>query len=47
MRERLDRVHTHMMALWGDGADAADVELAVLRSGAVVILQARPYHLRR
>ncbi|MBX3274823.1 MAG: hypothetical protein KF729_31455 [Sandaracinaceae bacterium] len=47
LRERLDRVHAHMMALWGERADAADVELALLADGSAVILQARPYRMRR
>ncbi|MGE0786735.1 MAG: PEP/pyruvate-binding domain-containing protein [Sandaracinaceae bacterium] len=47
LRERLDAVHAHMMALWGDRADAADVELAIRRDMSAVILQARPYRMRR
>jgi len=47
LRDRLDRVHDHMMARWGDRADAADVELALRRDGTAVILQARPYRMRR
>lgn len=47
LRERLDQVHTHMMALWGERADAADVEFALLRDGTAIILQARPYRMRR
>lgn len=47
LRDRLDRVHAHLMARWGDRADAADVELALLRDGTAVILQARPYRMRR
>ena len=48
LRDLLDRVHTHMMARWGaDRADAADVELALRRDGRAVILQARPYRMRR
>jgi len=35
------------MERWGDRADAADVELALLRDGSAVILQARPYRMRR
>lgn len=47
LRDRLERVHEHMMARWGDRADAADVELALRRDGTAVILQARPYRMRR
>lgn len=47
LRDRLDAVHAHMMARWGERADAADVELALRRDGEIVILQARPYRLRR
>ena len=47
LRDRLERVHTHMMALWGTRADAADVELALLADGSATILQARPYRMRR
>ncbi|MCA9606894.1 MAG: hypothetical protein KC619_14910, partial [Myxococcales bacterium] len=47
LRDRLDQVHAHMMERWGTRADAADVELALLNDGSAVILQARPYRMRR
>ncbi|MCB9598414.1 MAG: hypothetical protein H6719_37215, partial [Sandaracinaceae bacterium] len=47
LRDRLEQVHVHMMERWGDRADAADVELALLGDGSAVILQARPYRMRR
>jgi len=45
LRDRLELVHVHMMALWGERADAADIELALLHDGSAVILQARPYRM--
>lgn len=47
LRDRLDAVHALMLEGWGERADAADIELALRRDGSAVILQARPYRMRR
>lgn len=48
LRVLLDRVHAHFVGRWPDPADdAVDVELAIRRDGAPVLLQARPYRMRR
>ncbi len=47
LRDRLQHVHVHMTEAWAHRVDAVDVELALLRDGTAVILQARPYRMRR